>query len=779
MGASGTTNGPDPRNYIGCCDPCTTVRQGGNRYLYALLDGNVGGGVPDPTSECCRCIPRATIFRFTPDADAECCYSTAHIVHPDLENYGGWLKAVYEDDMYDKTFELSVGRFSLYMDSSGYEDFNAYDFDPYGYCDYEDPYTIGECAWRLRVYDDGGTLESYELFPIASGNDCLSPPTGVYAVSGPPGCTGGNISFHPYVKTKLPYVLMDNVVDENFFIDLCPDTCSGNLLPPCISIQSGNVSYPHQISTYISGSPTYYSDITKQTVWWDSGNNLWAMFDESYNRIAYRETTSGCPLGVWYPTNDSDIFCVSHCHTGDDYNTTDVSILCGQCTQTCSGICVSGNWRENGWEFIGLDWTKYLIPSGGGNIVKQGWKYTDPVTSGVEYLWLEDSGSGCQLNTEFSYNNFPNILIGSGCSCDLYEQSHSQPWPGDYYWYSVHCGHCSEYQFKCGSCRCIPDHLCLTYILNDSISDIYLGWDSDLQQWGDDNTSSMTVHLESDNGICNMITYYSGEPLYLYVPDDYTDPSPIYTQELASSELDCKKELWVAHTDSEYNHPLLLPEKDGVRLTYNLKCRRSDADTVAFVHEGYLQPASGFMYITGNGVQDENCSIINCSSFFYEECPSACIDRPKRLSATMMLRTFDYEAGYGQSWSFDTELSLVIQPESNGNFYCAYIGTKTIECEIAGQTVYEGWTIACQEDGFSFHTKYWVDSGGTPVAKQLVHQFSEVGISVSCDPIYAETGWDFITSDPDTSLRAGLMCTSGEDEDDRPAEANLIITEWV
>ena len=36
---------------------------------------------------------------------------------------------------------------------------------------------------------------------------------------------------------------------------------------------------------------------------------------------------------------------------------------------------------------------------------------TDPVTDETEYLWLTDSDTGCQLETEFTANDFASITI--------------------------------------------------------------------------------------------------------------------------------------------------------------------------------------------------------------------------------------------------------------------------------------------------------------------------------------------------------------------------------
>jgi hypothetical protein len=374
----------------------------------------------------------------------------------------------------------------------------------------------------------------------------------------------------------------------------------------------------------------------------------------------------------------------------------------------------------------------------------------------------------------FISNNFANIPITSGCSCDLFEESHDQPWPGDVFWYSAHCGKCSEYGFYCGSCRCVPPHFCLSYTLDGNFySQVRLDWDDATSQWGDDSTDDITIHFAS-GGDCQLVVYYEGDPLYLYVPNDDSVSSPTYSYELAEYTLDCQKESWAAHSDDEFNHPLGLPDKEGVRLTHRTKCRRSDADAIAFSHEGYLHETSGFMYVSANSSQDENCYMISCDSFIQQNCPEACIENPKTLNATLILRTGDGE--YDTTWPpIETELNLVVQPQGDGVFYCEYVGTTVVECTVAGETVYEGWTISSRESGFSFGVKYWVEVSGSPVAKQMSSRFG-AGVSISCDPLYVETGWGAVESDPDTLGPAGILCTGGEAEEDRPSDANLIIT---
>jgi hypothetical protein len=390
MGISGVTNGPDPRNSIGCCDPCSTVRQGGG-HLSTLLS-HIDGGAPHPMGECCRCVPRAVTFQFEHASTGVCCYSQSHIVHPYLENTGDWLKAVYEDNLFGKTFELSVGRFSLYLDASGYEDPTAGDFNPSGYCNGNDPYDIGECSWRLRVYETG-VLEHYQTYAIESEADCLTPSSIQYGpIEWPPGCSGGYVSFYEYDKIKLPYIQQTDTSDE-YLVNLCPTGCSDGL-PTCISVQEDNNSYAFQKGTDISGNPSYLCSMptcsgNNNTVWWDGENSIWTMLNPSYNRVANGGSDSGCPLGVWNPIVGSDIFCVSPCHSGVDNSPTDVNFVCGQCVESCQNLCVNGNWRENGWEFLNFEWFKQ-IASGThpNNTLQQGWRYYNTIVSGYDYLWF-------------------------------------------------------------------------------------------------------------------------------------------------------------------------------------------------------------------------------------------------------------------------------------------------------------------------------------------------------------------------------------------------------
>jgi hypothetical protein len=756
------------------------VRGGGNRYLTDLLE-HIPGDLPHPVGECCRCIPRAIVFRFTPDDYTDdCCYPQSHVVHPTLENTGGWLKAVYEASVFGLTFELSVGRFSLNLDAYGYEDESAGNFDPYGYCDGEDPYDIGACAWRLRVYDSG-TLIHYETFAITEDADCLEPPTVEYGpIDFPPQCVdGGYVSFSNFAKDKLAYVQNDNLVDEYSLIDLCPDDCGGDT-PDCLSVQDDNVIREYSQIADVGGYPAWSYSGNK--IQWDSGEGCWVMLDSGSAEIARGGTDSDCPLGVWTPANDydeygySDDFCVSLCHSGKDYTDTDVSFVCGQCTQACKNVCVSGNWREDGWEFLGFTWTKQIVTAGTYpneyQTLQQGWSYTDPVTDVTESLWLVDSDTGCQLVTDFSQNDQSTITITSGCSCDLFEQSHTQPWPGDVYWYSVHCGHCSEYSFYCGSCRCVPSRLCLLYILDGvATTQQVLDWDATNKQWGDDTADDVTVHLEADDyGECELVVYYEGSALSLYVLDDDGDQ----VLEVQTSSHDCEKESWTAHTDDDFDHPLSLPAKEGVRLTHRLKCRRLDSDWISLSHEGLLTQTSGSLFIHANSQQDQDCNVPKCGSVL-DVCSDLCINNPAILNATVELQSETYPS-YGEEWSFDVELHLVTQYQGGTSYYCAYVGTYSFDCVIDGTTYTEVWKIESQEGGLSFTVWYWVTDGASVVQRELIMTWSGVGNTVSCSPFYLQTQWEAIPLD-DSLNQAELMCTDGESQEDQPYQARLTITE--
>lgn len=771
------TNGPDPRNAIGCCDPCSYIRGGGNHYLHALL-AHIPGGPPVPGADCCRCIPRALVFRLVPDDyDTYCCYRQSHLVHPVLKNDGDWLRAVYREAAFGLTFEWSVGRFSRYLDASGYEDYDAYDFDAYDYCDDYDPYAIGLCAWRLRVYN-GSTLLYYQMYPITGENDCLAPPTVEYGpINYPPGCSDSYVSFDVFDKDKLAYVPSDHPgVDEYSLIDLCPSDCDGET-PTCLAVQTSDEVWEYSQIADIGGYPAYRynEDGTVRTIQWDAAQVCWVMLDATSTELASGGDDSTCPLGPWTSTG-GDVLCVSLCDSGA-YET-EVSFLCGDCTRVCEYVCVSGNWRGNGWEFLQFEWTKQLTTVGtypnDYTTLKQGWSCANPNADDPDYLWLVDSYGGCQLETDFSDNNFSPIVITSGCGCDLFEGSHTQPWPGDVFWYSVHCGFCTEYAFFCGSCRCVPSHLCLFYSLNGSVAEQgVLAWNESLKQWGDDTSDTFTVHLErGDDRECELVVYYEGDPLTLWIDDVEEDAVSIY---------DCQKELWPAHSDDEFDHPLGLPDKEGVRLTRRSKCRRSYADWIGVSYEGYINRTSDFLYLHFNSAQDENCDMITCTSFFREACPTACVDQPKTLQATLMFRSGDYGTGYGEEWSIEAELHLVVQYQGYAlpTFYCAYIGGAVVACTVGSSTVYEGWTIASQEGGFSWTVYYWEDDNGQLVQKKLTHTFASVVPTVSCSPIYAETSWEDFGPDPATLIRAGLLCTGNDAEEDRPHDCKLILSEVV
>ena len=771
-----STNGPDPRNSLDCCDPCTHIRGGGNHYLRALLE-HIPGGPPEPGADCCRCIPRALVYRLTPDDyTAYCCYEQTHVVHPVLENEGGWLKAVYSANVFGYTFEWSVGRFSRYLDADGYEDYAAYEFDAYDYCDDYDPYAIGYCAWRLRVYDSG-TLVHHAIYPSTSDSYCLAPPAVEYGpIEYPPGCSDSYASFEAFTKDKLAYILDNHPgVDEYSLIDLCPSDCDGET-PDCLAVQTDDEVWEYSQIADIGGYPAYYYSAggVTRTIKWNTYESAWVMVDGSDVEVARGGDDSTCPLGIWTPAEEAySVFCVSVCSSYDS----EVSFVCGDCTKAYEYVCVSGNWRGNGWEFLRFEWTKELAAAGtypdNYTTLKQGWSYTDPVTSTTEYLWLVDTATGCDLTPEFSVNNIAAQTITSGCGCDLFEQSHSQPWPGDVYWYSVHSGFCTEYTFYCGSCRCVPPRLCLSYSLDGGSTDqVQLLWDDTSKQWGDDTTDTITVHLEGDEqGECQLVVYYEGTALSLWVDDVETEIVEPY---------DCQQELWPAHSDDDFDHPLGLPNKEGVRLTRRLKCRNSYSDWIGFTVEGYLNRYTDFLSLSVNSSQGEDCEMIVCDSFFYDNCPSACVDRPRKLSASLLFRSGDYGSGYGETWALTVELSLVVRHQGGfpPTYYCAYIGTAIVECTVNGQSFDEAWVVELNEAGFSWTAYFFEDDGAGGVQyNSRSHDFASLVPTVSCSPIYAETDYEEIGADPSTSIQSPLMCTHGDAEEDRPFDVKLIVSE--
>lgn len=919
---AGQTNGPDPRrptlnclryherpvyqegtlHGCCCCDPCLYIRIGVNRDLMWLT----GPWPVLPVAECCRCIPRAIFFRFTPDNYAEpCCHPMSELVWPTIERgalSSSWLKAVYSGNLFGYVIELTVGRFregdyygsyDQYYDSCGI-------FDPYHDIDDPyDPYCMGYCAWQVRVSKDGQTVFEEEFPMEASSPECLRPPDiAIEVPDGPPGCTGGVISFVQFVKDKLPYVQRG---DDSYgyysgqpkFIDLCPSDCEG-YTPNCLAVQDYNVIRQYEQIADIDGYPAWaYDDgVQVRRIQWDQYQSQWVLISvDSNETLAVGGDDPTCPLGVWHRPVQGDPygyegyydyyedmlpFCVSLCDPGGYPEDTPTAFVCGDCTQACSTVCVSGNWRDRGWEFIEFGWERKIVPLLGtpDYTIEQGWKSTDPITGAVDYLYLEnnpppdvlvngirwsrdydahgfgdedypywkgsvgsadafvywspgdaswaimvggnrlnlgpitpndpegtyvpinpsdptyvvsltndDYGDGCILRPQFASNNFLPITITSGCSCALFEGTDWRTYRG--YHFEVHCGICSCYDFYCGSCRCVPDKICLHWVYDGAYSGgQILTWDEELKQWGDDATSDITIHLErGDNGQCELVPYMDDEygqrvPLYLWTPEDSTDPSSPLTYQRQYTVYDCHKELYVTHVDNEFfQHPSLLPSVDGSRLLFRHKCRKQITDWLGLTHYGFKAEGEQPLYLYGASFTDD-CILPKCASFFYNVCPDECMDEPETLHATLIGKTGadPYEVTV---WSVDVEIHLF--PQLTGAsfnppaIYCNYIGAARVVCDLDGTQVEELWIVSSTENGFAFAVLYWEKSGGALISKHHSKVFTG-NYDITCDPLYAETEWEEIGTDPLTEAIPGVHCTSVLDEFDRATKVKLVIT---
>ncbi len=832
------TNGPDPRHpslkckqyherppcqsgnlhQHCCCDPCLYIRSAGNQDIMYLT----GPYPPWDSAECCRCVPRAIFFRFTPtDEEGECCYSQSVLVWADVprsnEEDASWVKAVYTTAMYGLTITLMVGRFS----STGTGTEAAGEMNSGN---------LGSCAWVVEIYD-GNEILYYEEFPIETSGtgtgtgggtmaECLYPPDFQFGpIDGPPGCTnGGYLTFQQWIKNKLPYVLRSDEDPDAYlpkFIDLCPSGCEGGPtgtgtgaeIPDCLAVQDASIYVRRYTQVGDVNGYAAYEYVGDQTykIQWSLTEGTWVQLDGSNAIIGTGGTDPTCPLGVWTTYPYGVPFCVSWCDPGGEPTETPTSFVCGQCEQSCSRVCVSGNWRERGWEFLEFTWTKELVwitdETGTGQVesIKQGWTYTDPDTSGVESLWLTSSDGVCVLETDFTSNNFADIEMTTGCSCTLRESSQDDPLEGGTYWYAVHCGLCSCYQFYCGSCRCVPDKLCLSWYLDgDFTQSQVLSWDEDLKQWGDDSSDLFTVHLErGDNGECQLSLYanwfndtgtgtyaWTGtgtatEALYLWVPEDPTDTLSDMVYERQYDVFDCRKEAWVFHTDPGYDGEVLISTVEGVRATRRIKCLKYISD-IAFIDIfGFLEEGERPLWIYGTSLTDE-CRTPSCDSILVSQCHSECVDEPDILHATIQGRRISGDPpAVTVSWSADIVLYKTIQFSGASfdppSFYCAYIGSIGVSCEIDGALVEEIWTVREQEGGLSVDFRYWTKDGANLVSKYHFKTFTTT-VTESCDPFYYETDWEEIGVDALDGFIPGIHCTQLLTEDERAFEVKLILT---
>ncbi len=815
------THGPDPRkptlrslryherppyqegreHSCSCCDPCLYIRIGMNRDLMHLRG-------PDPvlpTAECCRCIPRALFFRFTPtDEEEDCCYPYSVFVIPELVPGPGqsrtWLHAVYSANIGGYLLKLKVGRFQ----DDEYEDCTEFQpplpDDPYDKC-------MGYCAWIFEAWHRPTPLDDFilihsEEFPLEPGDpQCLFPPDISFGpIEGPRGCSGGHVTFHQLIKDKLPYVPrlhpdFDPEVYQPKFIDLCPSDC-GTEIPECVSVQDGNIIRQYERIADIGGYPAYSFGVDEavKIISWDDSEEHWILTDINNEVLATGGENPDCPLGVWYLVGDDydyydyyyggssgTAFCVSLCHTDEDPFDTPVSFICGECRQACSRVCVSGNWRGESWQFLEFTWFKKLVGTGGGEFtIEQGW------VSDEERLLLEHSGRSCVLTPDFDGHGsgFAPITITSGCSCKLYESSQETPLAGGPYWFSVHCGICSCYDFYCGSCRCVPAKMCVHWVLDGEYSGPHLlTWDEEKKQWGDEDVDWLIVKLErGEGGRCEAVPYiqegYEHVPLYLWNNEVDGDAGSPWVHKRQWTEFDCRKEMYPIHTSLDFPHPQVDPEPEGIRLTSRIKSRRQ-TDFLAITHDGFLAEHSRPFYLYGATFYDD-CIPSFCNSIFAQACPDECLDHPSPLYATVIGWGDSPDTGYPeQKWAVEIELHMLLEITGPTNVppatHCSYIGYKAVECDLGGTPVVESWRVSSREGGLSLFIQYWEKSGDDIIPRLARTFFDEIDTQVFCDPLYIETVFKELSATHD-AIEPAVYCSQSVQHFYRATTVQLIIT---
>jgi len=244
---------------------------------------------------------------------------------------------------------------------------------------------------------------------------------------------------------------------------------------------------------------------------------------------------------------------------------------CGDCTQVCSKLCLYGNRMPGyGREFVEFGWFDNGVDD-------RGWMYTGP--SETEIIYLETSEYGeCQLRFEWTDSDVLEdrvIDLDNGCACGMKEVV-------TYHWhaagtigFTIRCGRCSCWDFYCGTCRCVPQYLCvMAYIDNVFTDRMIVSWDEDERCWiagqgvGYEDSRELRICLEADEdtGECILVATVDGEEIGTPVSRTCGDERIERKYDASTDFISGTWEGYIGYNEDEYAWVLASSQLDDCRI---------------------------------------------------------------------------------------------------------------------------------------------------------------------------------------------------------------------
>jgi hypothetical protein len=407
------------------------------------------------------------------------------------------------------------------------------------------------------------------------------------------------------------------------------------------------------------------------------------------------------------------------------------------CSQVCRTLCVTGNRVQGGGvELVEFTWVDSFTGTGILGI-KGKWEYWNPITRGLETIWLKENDAGqCYLDfnwTGAGASSIPNTVIDTsssqGCSCGL-KETVAIGSGVTYIGFTVRCGYCTCYQFYCGTCRCVPREICaIAFVGGVIVPKQILTWDDTLKAWRSDTVVAtgtgsggrqMEVYLEVEevSRRCVMVPYFEGQRA---------------TDEDQLEYLDCGQE---HRSDYLVAVGKAFDSANDLNVSGNYNGKIDDK---------HVWMAWG---------PSDGCRLGDCSA---TPCTWLCGSDPQSLTATIRAWNVAEECEEG-AWDETIEIPLTywhrwyIDPET-GNLAsaCGYHGAIYHEC--AGLP--NRWIIFDMDSEASndFTMSYMVD-GSETVEDCFADDFG----TQECEPYYAEG----ISGDAGATLNACWVCGYGE-----------------
>lgn len=675
-----------------CCQPCLYVRP---FMAVASQDEH-------EWNACCNCAPRLIYARFIPDYPGdECCVTAAMPMAHRTAPKGPGARApadyrsLYSGSLFSIDILVELGRVGDYY---------------------------SECGWRVTMTRSGHyplpDVNYRETFPIDHAyTTCLSVPAVEVPCVGPDGCEG-RIVLEDVETAKLPFVEREEV---RAFADVRPPDAHSECAPEYDS-QGELIDKPECDPEFIDLYPpcgwdavlvdgqrwreietgyetVWRDDYSGMEVYWSDDLGRWVIGLEGEEPVAYGPASwnAGQPYGTYCDDPDDE---------GCAYGTPTVVAEdpYGGCSQVCSRLKERRVGRPFPWNCLEWRWFEETVVdeyTGQYQLVR-GWRKMDPRGGGAETLWLEEDEEGrCMVRPDFSQGGVPfasALIPAGGCSCAMNVVVVAAGASSARF----RCGFCQRWTHFCGTCRCVPSQLCVTFFDGETFTpDIVLDWDAAERQWGGYG-DPLQLALASNPA--------RGCEIRAVLPFDWTPPTQ-----------------WPLHDCGE-------------EFTADLKRFRPQTHVLDAAIEGSRQLDSGLapVIISAHSL-DPHCGGGPCQ---YLPCDEACGSNPRTVTATVEI--YYYELGYEEESGGGQGMAYVY-----ADGWCSFSLTLSFSRRITSITG-EGMETGCGYEGFykpageNCATLRVAYSAGKVNLTWIRPDIGSYGIEVdvaeeACDPFYATT----------------------------------------